>query len=153
MKVTSSIDGADKSAPPTRALARRLIDLIKAGESVPGACTKLGIDPLIVRQNSDLRKMMQLLLAEMADIPSEVARELVRAVRLRTLVEFADSPDMDERKVSLAAAKQIAGDPDVGLNAPAAPLVQINVQLLRKLFSTLDEEPEVIEAEVVKRGD
>jgi hypothetical protein len=62
-----------------------------------------------------------------------VDRELVRAVRRKVLIDEGLS-ETGDRKLALDAAKQIATDPDVGLNAPPQPIVQINLTELQTVI-------------------
>ena len=73
-----------------------------------------------------------------------MARELVRAARNKILIQNMD-PEAGDPKLALDAAKQIASDPDVGLNAPAMPLVNIDLGTLGDLMKTADKSdlPEV----------
>lgn len=135
----------------SKSLARNLIDLVRGGGLTPEeAARRLGLDPAALRENMELREQMRNLLASYADIPSHVQKELVRAARLKILMKNVEGETPGEQKIALEAAKQIGSDPDVGLNLPPVPVMQVDMNTLEELFSKLPREPEVIDAEIIE---
>jgi hypothetical protein len=130
----SKVD-ANKQTNNMKSVAKRLVDLVNAGKTPEAAAERMGID---IRRNAQLHKAMQELMVEAGGVPPHVQRELVRAARLKTMVDFANSTDEGQRGLSLRAANQIASDPDVGLNQPPQVNVTVDVGRLEEVFKHLD---------------
>lgn len=133
----SSLEAAlDRSGDQTKFLeeaTRRVHALMKDGFSLEDAATQVGI----LRPGGAKKVFRDMISALIMDyhIPAEVMREMVRAARVKILLENT-APGGDS-KIALDAAKQIASDPDVGLNAPPVPPVTINIgDGLKRLIET-----------------
>lgn len=127
-----------------KALAHEVKQLIDQGLSVEEAAKKLGLD---LRRNKELRGQMRRLVAEVGTIPALVQRELVRQARMKLLLGNVHSDDPDAQKIALQAAKQIASDPEVGLNAPPAIVALVDMESLNQIFNKLPDEDDILEAE------
>lgn len=113
--------------------ARRIYGMLKDGMPFDEAVLHLGAR-LPGGAKTAFRGMVFDLISKF-HLPDVVARETVRAARNKLLLENL-GPGGD-RKIALEAAKQIAADPDVGLTAPPAPPVQINIgEGLRKILES-----------------
>jgi hypothetical protein len=120
---------------PQKAIAQKMVDLVKAGKTPEQAARRMGVS---LTRNEKLRKAMAELMVEAGGVPPHVQRELVRAARLKTMVDFADSPDETKRSLSLRAARDIGSDPDVGLNQPPQIQVTVDMGRLEEVFKHLN---------------
>ena len=78
-------------------------------------------------------------------LQNSIRRELVKATR-NELMLFSPDP-----KIKLEAAKQISSEPDIGLNAPPVPQVQVNIGDLKDLIDRVSEIPTpIVNIEEVK---
>lgn len=137
--------GDKRSKKPGSKLAKRFAELIQEGKTPKTAANLLKVN-LADPKNYDIRGEVEGLLRGFAMKP-EVAKEVVRAARNKILVESMGIGGGEKNyDLALNAAKQISGDPDVGLNAPPAPLVQLSFNTIEDLLGTLDERDVVIDA-------
>jgi hypothetical protein len=136
MPFTGTVDKTGKTNPQT-AVAKSLVDLVASGKTPEAAAKRLGVS---LTRNEKLREAMTQLMVEAGGVPPHVQRELVRACRLKTMIDFADSPDEAKRGLGLRAAREIASDPDVGLLQPPQVNVTVDVGRLEEVFKHLDFE-------------
>jgi len=129
--------------------AQKLVDLIKAGHTPNAAARQLGYSWKALKSRPEVVEAIQGLLAAYT-LPPHIDKELVRAARRKVLVENLGNSDVDSQKLVLDATKQIASDPDVGLNAP--PQILVNVDL-RHIDEVLEKPVEPIEGleDVIER--
>lgn len=130
-----------REVKPSSKLAKRFASLVKDGKTPKQAASLMRID-LADPKSFGIRDEVQQLLRGYSMQP-EVAKAMVRAGRQKI---FIDSLGMGEEgaaaqnyDIALKASNQIASDPDVGLNAPPAPLVSLNFGSLEELLSRIDE--------------
>lgn len=138
---TAEVDPNELGNP--KAIANEVRALIKQGMTPEEACKSLGID---LKRNADLRKQMRLLVAEVGEIPAQVQKELVRMARVKIMLKNVHEDDHNAQKLALQAAKQIAGDPDVGLNVPPQVINLIDLGSLEDVFKHLPD-TDIVEAE------
>ena len=144
MNLDTTVEKGDANNTQRR-IARKLVDLVKQGDTATQAASKMGID---LRRNKRLREAMQALMVEAGGVPMAVQRELVRATRLKTMIDSIGHEELKERELGLKAANQIAGDPDVGLNQPPQVAVKVDFGALEDIFRALTtDDTEVVDAE------
>jgi hypothetical protein len=114
-------------------VAQKVVTLMQKGMSIEEASKTVGLDSAMLPRQ--LVNSITLAAIQTYQLPAAVSRELVRAGRNKILIEEGFSKDGD-KKLALEAMKQISSDPDVGLNAPPAPIVQINMGDLKKVIDT-----------------
>jgi hypothetical protein len=134
---TTEIEVTPEVAPAAyREISKRVVDLMHSGVSFEDATKIVGVDIKVAPES--LTKMLTASVITQYHLPAHAARELVRAARNKILLENL-MPGGDT-KAALDAAKQIASDPDVGLNTPPSPLVQVNITdgLKRLMDSEVD---------------
>jgi hypothetical protein len=115
---------------------RRLADLLAGGMDLDRAATRVGLGGL--RGNQRLRQEVLRIVSEYY-LPAVAQRELVRAARLRVLMDALQ--DGSDPALTLRAAREIASDPEVGLTAPPSPLVSIEIsEDLARVLEKIDAE-------------
>lgn len=134
-----------RTRKPETKLAQKFADLVRDGKSPKTAASLLKIN-LADPQMYDVRAEVESLLRGYAMKP-EIAKEFVRASRNKILLESMGINGGEKNyDLALNAAKQIASDPDVGLNAPPAPLVQLTFNSIEELLTNLDEKGVILDA-------
>jgi len=149
IEFTTEIAEGDLGNP--KVIVQEVRDLVKQGVSVDEAARHLGLD---LKRNGELRKALRRLVAEVGDIPAAVQKELVRGTRLKVMLKNVHSDDTTEQKLALSAAKQIASDPDIGLNIPAQVIALVDMGSLQEIIEKLPDD-DILEAdfEEVKNDD
>jgi len=136
--------GERRNRKPESKLAKRFADLVQKGETPARAAALLHVN-LNDPKEYGIRAEVEGLLRGYA-MKAEVAKELVRASRNKILIESMGlSGGTPDYGLALDAAKQIAGDPDVGLNAPPAPLVQLTFNTIEDLLEQMNEKDVIID--------
>ena len=138
---TTEIASNDMGNP--KMIANEVRDLIKQGLSAEEAAEQLGLD---LKRNGALRQQLRKLIAEVGNVPSMVQKELVRSARLKLMLKNVHSDDTDEQKIALQAAKQIASDPEVGLNQPPQVIALIDMESLGEVIKQLPDD-DILEAD------
>lgn len=122
--------------------AKRFLELIEGGGLKDWeAARKMGTTLRQIHQDlPDIRTKVKQLL-EKNSFNSAVRKEMVRAALNHILMENVDG-NLKQQKVAISAAKEIAKDPDVGLNVPPSVIgVTIDMTALGKLRSDLEPIP------------
>ena len=127
---------------PTSKIARRFSELVARGTSPKAAANLLRID-LADPGSYAVADEVQKLIRGYAARP-EIDRELVRASRRKILIDAMTGENPDHG-MALDAAKQIASDPDVGLNAPPAPLVSLTFGSIEDLLNNIDSKDVILD--------
>lgn len=135
---------------PSSKIARRFAELVGEGKSPKAAAGILRVD-LGDPGNYAVANEVQQLIRGYASRP-EIDRELVRASRRKILID-AMTGQVPDHGLALDAAKQIASDPDVGLNAPPAPLVSLTFGSIEEILERLDEKDVILEVTAESVGD
>jgi hypothetical protein len=115
-------------------LTAQMIELVKSGMSPKAAAEAVGADFKAMD-----RKTFERLITDGISsyhLPPVVAKEAVRAARNQVLVEALLTKD---HKTVLEATKQIATDPEVGLNAPPIQVTSLKVDSLKDLLEKVSE--------------
>ncbi|CAB4142396.1 hypothetical protein UFOVP434_7 [uncultured Caudovirales phage] len=119
-------------------IARKLAEMLYSGLSKDSALKALGVQPhevdmreLAIETNSFLIKSFS--------FPDEARRLLVKASLNKVLT---DALQKDDTETILKAAKQIASDPDVGLNAPPQQVINISLEKAQDALNKANERPE-----------
>lgn len=119
---------------------RRMAELIVSGTDVRRAAERVGLQHAM--RNAKLRNEILSKVVEYY-VPAAAQRELVRAARLHALMTAWEAGDTAGL---LKAAREIASDPDVGLQAPPVPPVTIDIgdlaDVLAKIREDEDEDAE-----------
>lgn len=110
---------------------RRFIDLCESGLTDEEASKEVGVSLNSLKRRQPVIKYIRTRLEEYGGIPGNVTAELVRAERLRLLVEGDD-------KTKLAVMAQIQTDPNTGLTKET-PTVNIDLGSLADVFTKLDK--------------
>lgn len=136
---------------PGSKLAKRFVELVKdEGKTPKQAAALLRVD-LSDPGTYALATELQQLLKGYAAKP-EMDRALVRAGRRKIALDAMglgrDGAVLSDPKIALEAFKQMASDPDVGLNAPPAPLVSLNFGSIEDLLDKMDEKDVIIDVKV-----
>lgn len=121
--------------------AKRFLELIEGGEKDWIAARKMGTTLREINETvPDIRARVQELL-EKKSFNHVVRKEMVRAALNHMLMENYDG-NLKQQKVAISAAKEIARDPDVGLNQPpSVASITIDMSTLAKLKSNLQPIP------------
>lgn len=132
------IEVVAKDKPDKNLLSKKFVNLIGQGYK-PGEAAKLvGTSIKGIMSDSKVRKQIEGLLKDYK-LQADVRRDLVRATTNKIVLENMDG-DPTQQKLALDAAKVIAADTEVGINAPPQPGIQINVGNLTSVFAALDDE-------------
>lgn len=120
--------------------ARRFLELVVAGEEPARAARKLHTKLQSLIRDDEVRLALKNLL-EGSRLPADVRKEMVRA-GLNSMFMRNVSGKLKEQKIALEAAKQIARDPEVGLNLPPMGVaVPIDVSALGQMMSKMKPIP------------
>src|SRR6266849_3414357 len=121
--------------------AKRFLELVESGEKDWVAAPKMGTSLREITESvPDIRARVQDLL-EKKSFNNVVRKEMVRAALNHMLMENYDG-NLKQQKVAISAAKEIARDPDVGLNVPPSTAsVIIDMSTLGKLRTNLQPIP------------
>lgn len=131
--------------------AKRFLEMVKGGVPQWEAAKKNGTTIKAIYQTQGLRAAVKNLI-ETGTLPAAIRKELVRAGLNKIFIENIDGGPR-EQKLALQAAKQISGDPDVGLNIPPSNIsVNVDVTKLNELFKNM-KVPEVFEGEQVTEAE
>lgn len=106
--------------------------LVEEGVSPSEAARRAGTSLSTLRNNQETKELVKQLV-EGYHLPAEVRKLTVRAALNRLLVDNISSDDIDQQKVALEAAKMIAKDQEVALEAPQQQVVKIDPALLEVL--------------------
>jgi hypothetical protein len=130
--VDITADGQEKpSKSNAGVVAQKISNLMQKGVPLSEAAKTMGLDAKLMPR--ELVTKLTVNAIQTYQMTPGVDRELVRAVRRKVLIDEGLS-ETGDRKLALDAAKQIATDPDVGLNAPPQPIVQINLTELQTVI-------------------
>ncbi len=134
-----------KPQRPSTAIAKKFAELVtEKGKSPAEAADLLGVK-LDSAGATQLRREVEGVIRGYTMKP-EVAKALVRASRNKLLLDALGVGGGEaDPKIALEAAKQIASDPDVGLNAPPVPLVQLSFGSIEELLTTISEKDVIID--------
>jgi hypothetical protein len=152
--VVSVVEKRDRK--PGSKLAKRFAELVKEeGKTPKQAAALLRVD-LSDPGSYALATELQQLIKGYAAKP-EVDRALVRAGRRKVALDAlgyeTGGPEIKDAKAALEAFKQMASDPDVGLNAPPAPLVSLNFGSIEDLLEQMDEKDVILDVKADKDAD
>lgn len=125
---------------PTEAQARKLVELMRRGASLEEVSDKTGLSRECLMRNAVIKRYIQEMIQNNW-VPPAVQRELVRAARVKVLVNALQE---DDKKLILRAAKEIASDPEVGLNAPPSSTVVLNIHDIAEVLDRVSPPPGVI---------
>tara|TARA_R110000868_G_scaffold4119_19_gene25073 strand:- start:473 stop:1030 length:558 start_codon:yes stop_codon:yes gene_type:complete len=136
--VSVSVNPAISEKSASGILAKRLAEMLYNGASKAEALKSLGVSDheidlraLAIETNSFLLKTYS--------FPDEARRLMVKAGLNKLFTEAMMSNDAD---TMLKAAKQIASDPDVGLNAPPQQIINISLEKAQQALETANTRPE-----------
>ncbi len=116
---------------------KRFLEMVEAGEKPGAAAKRLGTTVTQIMEEQGVRPAVKALL-EQFGFNNAVRKEMVRAALNKIMMENVDSGTKGQ-KLAIAAAKEIAKDPDVGLNAPPSTIgVQIDMTAFAKLARNVE---------------
>lgn len=115
--------------------ARRFVDLLNGGKTAAEAANRMGFRLKDLALNGEFQERVKERLIN-GFIPDEIRRALVKASLNTVLMDSMNSPET--YKLALEATKQIAQDPEVGLNLPPQPSVVVNIGDLESLLKKVD---------------
>jgi hypothetical protein len=117
--------------------ARKFVELVRDQQKTPQeAASILNLDMKTLSTGPEFKHYCQILYKNWS-APAEVRREIVRAGLNKVAVESLANGDYE---TFMTATKQIGSDPEVGLTAPPAPLVSLNIGSLDALMGKLSLE-------------
>lgn len=140
----------DNVPDPQDLVAKPLVDLIREGKTLQEAARETGLTEALDKSPT-FKQRVQDLIGE-AYVPPDVLRETVRAARNKVLVQMTEEglkeSDPKKLKIALEASKQIGMDPQIGLNQPPQPIVNIDLRDVRGILKDLEplegfEKPEL----------
>lgn len=148
--------GVEINTKQTRSIrARRFLELVEDGMTPSNAAKRLHSNLRNMNHNTDIRTGLRELV-DNARFPAEIRKEMVRA-GLNSIFLRNVAGKLKEQKIALDAARQIAKDPEVGLNAiTAGPSVNIDLSTLGTLLEKMKPIAgleSVLEAEKSKEDD
>ncbi len=114
---------------------RKFNNLIESGVPPETAAKKVEKELVTFGNREEVIKKLQDIMVNFS-FSADVVRAAVRASRMKVLIEALANEDPD---MALKAAKQIASDPEVGLEAP--PVTNVNLEI-RAIKDLLDLRPE-----------
>lgn len=117
-----------------KAVVNTFTKLIESGVPPQTAAKKVKAELVNIPNRDRVLKLIEDTLSKYS-VSADVMRASVRAARMKVLLEGIASDDPD---LILNAAKQIASDPEVGLNAPPATNVKIEIGSLKEVLQTVD---------------
>lgn len=136
--------------------AKRFVELIKSDMKPSKAARRVGIDMNTIDEKPDLKARLKKLIEEV-NFPAEIRKQMVRSSLDKILLENIEDGGIKEQKLALAAAKEIAKDPDVGLNTQQQnPSVVIDMRNLGKLLDNvkpIEGLEDLIEGKVIKEDE
>lgn len=128
--------------------AKKFTDLLKKGVKPGDAAEACGTNLKQIMRREDVKEIIEHNLKTYT-FSAEIDKLLVRAGRRKVLVENMQRDDKDSSKLVLEAARDIAGDPAVGLTQQQSATLIVDVSALKKLFEEKLDLP-YIDVEVVE---
>ncbi len=114
---------------------KRFLELVESGKVPWEAARAMGSNMKTLTKNVDIREAVKKLI-EGGRLPQDVRKQMVRDALDKILMDNVNGGSR-EQKIALGAAKEIAKDPDVGLNTAPVVGVQVNVGNLQNLMGKL----------------
>lgn len=156
--VTYEIEGQsktllnEKESAEVEYRAKKFVDLVQHGEDPKKAAKSVGASIEQITGRDGFGKAVNKLIGDYA-LNDKVRAELVKASLNKILIENTSSTDTEKHKVALAAAKQIAQEPNIALSNESA--VTINLGELADTIKDVKIEgiPDFIEVTAVKEVD
>ena len=115
--------------------AKRFLEMVQDGQPMWYAARRQGTTIKQLLKRDGMREAVKKLMEE-GSLPAAVRKQMVRDGLNKIFMQNVEG-DLKQQKVALAAAKQIASDPEVGLTAPPTNIgVNIDMRGVMDLMKT-----------------
>lgn len=132
VEVEEEKDGLHRPEVKVRKFAEALAEGLTPGK----AAQRLGTTLKQLKSRSDMCKAIEELI-DVAHVKPEIKKEVIRAGLFKTFVEGITSDDKDARKIALEASKQMATDPDIGLDRTSDVSINVNLGELEDVLKDI----------------